>query len=213
MRRLTPSAILLAGLMSAVFSTALLSGSEALASPANEPLRPKPKALPPLVKVEDRVPVQSQTLPQSPADCDPVAPDAGQPPRPYKDLKIREGETLAVEARKILFESERNIPPEDVASKIEAAVARFHDALSADPYNVIATYNLAAAYARIGRNQCAMNLLARLVAMKDFHSRKASIDLRKDALFGRGKRRAKGPDPDFSGLRGRPDFEAIVKNF
>jgi tetratricopeptide (TPR) repeat protein len=190
-----------------------VAGSAALAAPADEPLRPEPKPLPPVVKVEERVPVKSQPLGQSPEDCTPVAPNEGPPPKPYKELKLEEGEATALEARKILFESEKNIPPEDVAGKIEGAVARFFDALALDPYNVIATYNLSAAYARIGRNQCALNLLARLVAMKNFHSRKASIDQRKDALFGTGKRKSKGPDPDFSALRGRPEFDNLVKNF
>ena len=39
------------------------------------------------------------------------------------------------------------------------AVEHLITALRADPYNVTATYNLAAAYARIGRKQCAINLL------------------------------------------------------
>ena len=191
----------------------LFGGAALAAPPLDEPLRPEGKPLPPVVAVEERVPVKKQPLPQSPEDCEAVAPNAGPPPKPYKELKIDEAETLAVEARKVLFESEKNIPPEDVASKIESAVGKFHAALNEDPYNVIATYNLAAAYARIGRNQCSLNLLARLVAMKNFHSRKEAIDKRKEALFGTGKRKAKGPDPDFSALRGRPEFDALVKNF
>lgn len=185
----------------------------ALAAPAEEPLRPEPKALPPVVAVEERVPVSNTPLPQSPQDCEAVAPNAGLPPRPYKELKVNEAEKKAIDARAILFESEKNLPPEDVAAKIEAAVQGFFGSLNDDPYNVIATYNLAAAYARIGRNQCALNLLARVAAMKNFHSRKAAVDQRKDALFGTGKRKAKGPDPDFQALRGSPPFEEIIKNF
>lgn len=197
-----------------ILAALLLRAGSALAAPAtDEPLRPEAKPLPPVVAVVERVPTVSAPLPQSPEDCEPVAAKDGPPPRPYKELKVDEGETLALEARKILFESEKNIPPEDVAAKIEAATSKFFAALSADPYNVIATYNLAAAYARIGRNQCSLNLLARLVAMKDFHSRKKDIDQRKDALFGTGKRKNKGPDPDFKALRGKPEFENIVKNF
>jgi hypothetical protein len=196
----------------AIVSVASLVANLALAAPADEPMRPEAKALPPVVHVEERVPV-SEPLPQSPQDCEAVAPNAGQPPRPYKELKVDDAERTALEARKILFESEKNIPPEEVSQKIEAAVQRFIAALSDDPYNVIANYNLAAAYARIGRNQCSLNLLARVAAMKDFHSRKAAVDQRKEALFGTGKRKAKGPDPDFQNLRGTPPFEAIIKNF
>ena len=65
--------------------------------------------------------------------------------------------------------------PQTREEKITRAVEDFLSALGADPYNVHATYNLAAAYARIGRKQCALNLLVRLIAMKDHHSRKVEV--------------------------------------
>jgi hypothetical protein len=198
--------------------TAFLSGAASLmallaaaatahAQGVKEPLRPEPKTLPPVVEKQDRVPVKEQPLPQSPEDCEPVMPNQGPPAKKYRELDIPAGAAQASEGLKILIESEKNIPPEDVAGKIESAVAKFFGALSADPYNVNATYNLAAAYARIGRNQCAVNLLYRLAAMKGFHSRKKAIDQKRDRFLGQGSRWKGKPDPDFSALRSKPEFE------
>jgi hypothetical protein len=77
---------------------------------------------------------------------------------------------------------------------------------------VKATYNLAAAYGRIGRKQCALNLLARLVEMHSFPSQKDAIDDVVDRIFGKGKWKGR-PDPDFDGMRADPDFGALVKKF
>lgn len=188
-------------------ATAVMVWGGTAAAQAGDPLRPEAKPLPPIVVEQERVPVKAQPLPQSPEDCEAVAPNASPPPsKPYKSLAIDEGAAHASEGLKILIESEKNIPPEDVAGKIEAAVAKFFAALAADPYNVNATYNLAAAYARIGRNQCAVNLLTRLAAMKNFHSRKKAIDLKRDRFLGQGSKWKGKPDPDFSALREKPEF-------
>jgi hypothetical protein len=192
-------AVMIAGVLA-------LTAGTAGAQTGPDPLRPEPKALPPVVERQERVPVKEQPLPQSPEDCEAVMPNEGPPPKRYKELAIDEGAAHAAEGLKILIESEKNIPPEDVAAKIEAAVAKFFAALAADPYNVNATYNLAAAYARIGRNQCAVNLLYRLAAMKDFHSRKKAIDQKRDRFLGQAKWKGR-PDPDFSALRAKPEFE------
>jgi hypothetical protein len=192
-------AVMIAGVLA-------LTAGAAGAQTGPEPLRPEPRSLPPVVERQEQVPVKEQPLPQSPEDCEGVMPNEGPPPKKYKELAIDEGAAHAAEGLKILIESEKNIPPEDVAAKIEAAVAKFFAALAADPYNVNATYNLAAAYARIGRNQCAVNLLFRLAAMKDFHSRKKAIDQKRDRFLGQAKWKGR-PDPDFSALRARPEFE------
>ena len=193
-------------MVTAAALVALLVSSSARAQAVAEPLRPEPKALPAVVEKQETVPVKAQPMAQSPEDCEAVMPNEGPPPKKYKELAIDEGAAHAAEGLKILIESEKNIPPEDVAAKIEAAVAKFFASLAADPYNVNATYNLAAAYARIGRNQCAVNLLFRLAAMKDFHSRKKAIDLKRDRFLGQAKWKGR-PDPDFSALRSTPEFE------
>jgi hypothetical protein len=185
----------------------LVAGATARAQAVEEPLRPEPKSLPPVVEKQERVPVKEQPLPQSPEDCEAVMPNQGPPAKKYKELDIPGGASQASEGLKILIESERNIPPDEKAAKIESAVAKFFGSLSADAYNINATYNLAAAYARIGRNQCAVNLLYRLAAMKSFHSRKKAIDQKRDRFLGEGSRWKGKPDPDFSALRSKPEFE------
>ncbi len=196
------------GVVLLLCASACASGKAA--GPAGDPLRPEAKALPPVVAVQDKVPV-SQPAAQAADDCEAVAPNQSPPPpKAYKDLDIKGGAAQADQGLRELIQSEKNIPPEDVAAKIEGAVQKFFGALAADPYNINATYNLAAAYARIGRNQCALNLLARMAAMKDFPTRKKAIAAKADRLFGRGKKWKDKPDPDFQALRGKPEFESIV---
>jgi hypothetical protein len=199
----------IASVLAAVLAVGCASGPP----PApDDPLRPQAKPLPPVVAVQERVPL-SQPLAQSAEDCEPMAPNEGPPPRPSSELDIPGAQSHADQGLRTLIESERNIPADEVASKIESAVSRFFTSLSADPYNIRSTYNLAAAYARIGRNQCSLNLLARLVAMKDFPSRRKAVADVRDRLKGQGKRWKGKPDPDFRNLRGRPEFEQIVKGF
>jgi tetratricopeptide (TPR) repeat protein len=180
--------------------------------PPGDPLRPQAKSLPAVVAVEERVPV-SQPLAQAPDDCEPMAPNQGPPHKTYKERNIDEGAANAAAGLKTLIESEsRSLPYEEVATKIEQAVQKFFAALAADPYNARATYNLAAAYARIGRNQCALNLLARLAAMKSFPSQKAAVEDHKNRLFGTGKKWNGKPDPDFDRLRTEAKFKEVTQN-
>ena len=89
------------------------------------------------------------------------------------------------------------------------AVDGFLNALNADPYNVHATYNLAAAYARIKRPQCSLNMLERLVLMRDHHSRKVEVNQKLDRLLGRNKTPL---DPDFNDLRQDKRFGCLINN-
>ena len=82
----------------------------------------------------------------------------------------------------------------------------------ADPYNVDATYTLAAAYARIDRPQCAVNLLARLVALRKHKSQRDKVVKRLDRLLGRDEYSGR-LDPDFFDLRDDPRFRELVKQF
>jgi hypothetical protein len=83
-------------------------------------------------------------------------------------------------------------------------------ALKADPYNVHATYNLAAAYARIGREQCSLNLLERLIDLRKLSSMKLEVEEKLDRLFGRGGSAGK-LDPDFNEMRGKKPFRELAK--
>ncbi|HEY5949109.1 MAG TPA: hypothetical protein VIV40_26635, partial [Kofleriaceae bacterium] len=87
-----------------------------------------------------------------------------------------------------------------------SAVNDFITALSADPYNVKATYGLAAAYAKIGRKQCSINLLTRLLQMRPHPSKKGEVEHFIDQLLGR-----KQPlDPDFSDMRRDNRFRELI---
>ena len=90
---------------------------------------------------------------------------------------------------------------------ITKAVNLFITALLADPYNVTATYNLAAAYARIGRVQCSLNLLERLFAMQEHHSRRDEVAASINRLLGRV---GKNVDPDFNDMRADPRFRTMI---
>jgi hypothetical protein len=149
-----------------------------------------------------------------PKDCDPMKASDGPPPKVYKDRSIDEAAGFADAGLKLLLEAEdAAMAVPDKQAHIVAAVQKFHNALAADPYNVKATYNLAAAYARVGRNQCALNLLQRLVEMSTFPSQKEEVQDAANRLFGRGKKWKDQPDPDFDRLRTNEAFRTIVKNF
>jgi hypothetical protein len=140
-------------------------------------------------------------------------PSKGLASKKQDDRLIQMGANLADQGLKILLESEeRSRPRNDVEMKIRQAVEKFHEALAADPYNVKATYNLSAAYARIGRKQCALNLLARLAEMSSWPSQKDAVEDARDRLFGIGKKWKGNPDPDFDDLRSDTRFLDIVKD-
>jgi hypothetical protein len=87
------------------------------------------------------------------------------------------------------------------------AVNDFILALSADPYNVHATYGLAAAYAQIGRKQCAIDLLTRLLQMRPHASKHSDVEAHIDHLLGRKQ----ALDTDFNGMRGDPRFRELIQ--
>lgn len=170
---------------------------------AKDPARPTPK------------PVQKPIAEaiEEPEDCPAQDPEKGPPPKVYGDRVIELGDALAKQGLDLLLESEeRSRGAADNQAKLTAAVGKFHEALAADPYNVKATYNLAAAYARIGRTQCALNLLARLVEMAAFPSQKEAIQDAGDRLLGRGKKWQGRPDPDFEDMRANPKFLDLAKH-
>lgn len=186
--------------------------------PPSDPLRPPAEKLAATQGTGQGVgKVVNGVMEQSANDCPPTAPNEGPPAKPYSERSEREAEDYATQGLKMLVQAEdQSRPVGEVTDLIEKSVQKFHVALAADPLNVKATYNLAAAYARIGRNQCAVNLLARLSAMKNFPSRKKNspvagafgISQCGDVLLGRN---GKKPDPDFDTLRADPKFREAVK--
>jgi hypothetical protein len=92
-------------------------------------------------------------------------------------------------------------------SYMSQAVKQFLEALGADPYNVSATYSLAAAYAKIGRPQCSLNLLTRLIQMRTHPSKKPEVEAALDKLLGRNKQAL---DPNFADMRADERFRTLI---
>ena len=104
-------------------------------------------------------------------DCEPTDPQAELKPLTFDERSIPEGMRLADEGYASL-NSSRSAEIDKITreQQITDAVNSFITALAADPYNVKATYGLAAAYARIGRKQCSINLLTRILQMRPHYS-------------------------------------------
>lgn len=163
------------------------------------PLRPK--ALPP-----------PPPPPAARTDCDPSGPGSTSDSVTYaqRQPRIDEAQKLANAAVANLQAAEgAELDPATRERFLTDAVDGFLNALNADPYNVHATYNLAAAYARINRQQCSLNMLERLVLMRDHHSRKVEVNAKLDRLLGRNKTPL---DPDFNDLRQDKRFGCLINN-
>jgi len=141
-------------------------------------------------------------------DCEPI--DAEHEPKPlsFDERSIPEGNRLAEQGKQKLrtAQSAEVTRPtrEDMTTQ---AVDDFITALRADPYNVEATYSLAAAYATIPRPQCTINLLTRLLQMRPHPSKRADVEQHLDKLLGRKQ----ALDPDFAAMRKDERFRALIQ--
>ena len=171
--------------------------------PAPPPHRPTPT---------EAAPAAADTGPRAPADCTPTDPSAVPPSVAYPQRSIAEGENLAREGTsKLVAAEERGVDRASREQLLTEAVDLLITALAADPYNVHATYNLAAAYARIDRRQCALNLLERLVLLGRLASQQALVEEKVDRLLGR-KQYARNRDRDFDDLRTDERFRRLVRD-
>ncbi len=190
---------ILSVVLGGAFSAACGGGGSKIKS-APAPLRPQPRKMAPAPQVTRD-------------DCEPVSPSEGPAPLSYAERSIEEAENLANQGFGLLQQAGARGTDEGGSEQaVEQAVHRFITALLADPYNVHATYNLAAAYARINRPQCAVNLLARLVPLRKLPSQTAKVEEKLDRLLGRKGYKGR-LDPDFFDLRDDPRFRDLVKNF
>ena len=164
---------------------------------APPPLRPKP------IVVKDP-PKPKVTM----TDCQPTDPNRQLPAKTFPERSIPEAQKLAQGALTKLQAAEGNTDKASREKEITDAVDDFITALLADPYNVKATYNLAAAYARIGRKQCAVNMLVRLLQMKTHASRAADVEGAIDRLLGRKRISL---DPDFNDMRADARFRDLIE--
>ena len=163
-------------------------------TPPPPPLRPDPEPAP---------------EPKNAAkDCAPTDPAAELKPLSFDERSIPEGIRLADSGRAKLHTAESNEVDRGTREQmLTDAVNDYITALAADPYNVSATYGLAASYAVIGRKQCSINLLTRLLQMRPHPSKHAEVEQQIDKLLGR-----KQPlDPDFSSMRRDTRFRTLIE--
>lgn len=142
-------------------------------------------------------------------DCPPTVIEQSPPAVPYKSRVIVESENLSKKGIKLLDDSTKDgLDPALREQMVVEGVDDLITALKADPYNVAATYSLAAAYARIERPQCSINLLDRLSLLRKLASHRSDVEKRVDRLLGRGRYSL---DPSFDKMRAEDRFRTVVE--
>ncbi len=184
----------LMGVAAAALALAACSKKQEITAPP-APLRPEPEPVVDTSKKEQK-------------DCEVVTPEMEEKPMAFDQRSITESTKLSDGARANLKLAEsaeiERIQREDY---ITVAVRDLITALRSDPYNVSATYTLAKAYARIGRPQCSMNLLTRLLQMRTHPSKRPAVETHLDQLLGRKQ----ALDPDFAEMRRDDRFRELIK--
>ena len=161
-------------------------------------------AAPPPLRPEPEPKAEVQTA----KDCEPTDPTTEKKPLTFDERSIPEGQRLSDQATAKLHSAESNELDRSTREQmLTDAVNDFLTSLAADPYNVHATYGLAAAYARIGRKQCSINLLTRLLQMRPHPSKHAQVEAELDHLLGRHQ----VLDPDFNDLRRDDRFRELIQ--
>lgn len=157
------------------------------------PLRPEPAAT-------------EQVAEQT--DCEATDPQSELRPLAFNERSIPEGRRLS-DLGTANLSAWRNpeVPRITREQQLTDAVKAFITALAADPYNVKATYGLAAAYSRIGRTQCSINLLIRILQMRPHASKRGEVEQHIDHLLGRRQ----ALDPDFMDMRRDERFRRLIQ--
>jgi lipopolysaccharide biosynthesis regulator YciM len=181
-------------LLAAILLVAACGGKQEITAPP-PPLRPEPE------------PVVDTGKPQQ-KDCELITTEMEEKPMAFDQRAITESARLSDGARANLklaesAEVERLRQEEYVTEAVRDLIT----ALRGDPYNVSATYTLAKAYARIGRPQCSMYLLTRLLQMRTHPSKRGAVESHLDVLLGRKQ----ALDPDFAEMRRDERFRELIK--
>lgn len=143
------------------------------------------------------------------ADCTVAVIEQSPPAVPYKARVIVESNNLSRKGIKLLSDAAKDgLEPELMESMFIEGVEDLLTSLKADPYNVDATYHLAAAYARIDRRQCTINLLDRLSLLRRLASHRPTVERRVDQLLGRN---GKPLDSSFDPMRADERFRDVVE--
>lgn len=169
--------------------------------PAGPPLRPP--------VVEDNT-GQKPPTDGGPTDCPKTTVDDGLPSVAYAQRSITESNNDYKDGdAKLQLALAPGVDETTKQDDLKQAVDSLIQALQADPYNVKATYDLAAAYAEIDRKQCSLNMLDRVIQMRSHPSKKAAAEASLDHLLGRKKTPM---DPAFKKLRGDQGFRDLIAN-
>lgn len=161
-------------------------------TPPPPPLRPEPEP-------------KNDLLVQK--DCEPTDPSMELKPLSFDERSIPESQRLADKAYSLLASANNAEVDRLTREQYQTdAVRDFLTALAADPYNVKATYGLAAAYAKIGRKQCSLNLLTRMLQMRPHASKKGEVEAFIDKLLGRKQ----ALDADFAEMRRDKGFRELI---
>jgi hypothetical protein len=193
MTRTTLTSLLLAVVCAGAF-TACAKKQEL--TPPPPPLRPEPEPVP-----EEKKPAVAK-------DCEPIDPKTQPASITFGERSIPEAQRQTEEARdKLKLAEGAEVDRQLREAYTTDAVKGLLTALAADPYNVTAHYLLAATYARIGRKQCAVNLLGRMLEMRSHASKKAEVDMNLDKLLGRKQQL----DPNFADMRRDTNFRTLIQ--
>jgi hypothetical protein len=140
-------------------------------------------------------------------DCEPTDPASELKAMGFDERSIPEGQRLADQAYSFLNSANSAEVDRLTREQYQSdAVRDFLTALAADPYNVKATYGLAAAYAKIGRKQCSINMLTRMLQMRPHPSKKGEVEAFIDKLLGRKQ----ALDADFAEMRRDKGFRELI---
>jgi len=152
-------------------------------------------------------PVQTGPSGSARKDCDTTDPDHELKAIPFDERSIPEGQRLTDDAKsKLATARSPDVARSTYEQNVTEAVDELITALRADPYNVQATYALAETYAKIGRTQCSLNMLQRILQMRAHPSKKFEADSAIDRLLGRKQ----ALDPDFLEMRRDERFRALI---
>ena len=160
---------------------------------------------PPLRPEAEKEVVQTKGVDRK--DCDATDPDHELKAIPFDERSIPEGQRLTDDAKsKLATARTPDVPRTTFEQNVSDSVDELITALRADPYNIQATYALAETYAKIGRTQCSLNMLTRILQMRSHPSKHAEVESTIDRLLGRKQ----ALDPDFFDMRRDERFRALI---
>ena len=202
-----------------VLALGLCGAGEALAQqqPGKGPppvALPRPRKRP--AKVVAPVPT-APTKPVGPSDCNFTKGsrvDVGDSHAIDEDERDEKGAKPDNNAGlKAIYDAERaGMTPEEKRAKFVEAIQMLLEGLDKDPYNPNINYNLAAAYAQVGRKTCMLKFIKRVVGLTRHKSTQKMAQQRMEHLLvGVPKDKPpRPPDPDFDNYRDDQDFQEVV---